>query len=248
MGQAVERAVHLSLIIPVYNEEGRLSQSLKRIFRFLDSQPFTSEIVVVDDGSRDGTVELASRLGGGRERFLICQNGKNAGKGAAVRNGMLRASGDYLFFTDADLSVPVEAIGLFLPKLRDGFDLAVGSRAKPGAVIEIHQPRYRELMGKVYTFLASWILGVDISDFTCGFKGFRRTAALDLFSEQRVSGWSFDAEILYLAKLKNYSVVEIPVRWRNDNATKVRLWKDVFLSFLELVRIRLHHGRGSCGR
>lgn len=233
--------IYLSLVIPAYNEERRIAENLKRILQFLEAQPYTFEVIIVDDGSRDRTIEIVRKIAQGKDRVYILKNGRNLGKGAAIKSGILQAKGKYLFFTDADLSVPIETISPFLTKLEEGFDLAIGTRAKPGAIIEVRQPIYREFMGKVYTALSNWILGLNISDLTCGWKGFCRKTALDLFCQQRLTNWSFDSELLFLAKLKNYRVVEIPVRWRNDQATKVRLRKDIMTSFLGLLKIRLNH-------
>jgi dolichyl-phosphate beta-glucosyltransferase len=235
---------YLSLIIPTYNEAARIGKSLDKILRFLDSQPYTFEVIIVDDGSRDRTVELIKEYFGGRPNLRLHLQPANLGKGKAVQQGMLLGNGDYLFFSDADLSVPIEMLPIFLTHLENQADLAIGTRQKAGAVIEIHQSYHRELMGKIYTALSNWILGVGFTDFTCGFKGFRREVARDLFSRQRLGNWSFDAEILYLAQHKGYCIAEIPVRWRNDNATKVRLRKDVLTSFLGLFQIRLYDFQG----
>lgn len=238
-------SVYLSLVIPAFNEEARIAKSLDRILNFLRSQPYPAEVIIVDDGSCDQTVNVVRKIALGTDRLRILQSGANYGKGWAIRSGMLEARGSYLFFTDADLSVPIEVLPLFVAKLVDGFDVTIGTRQKTGAFIEVHQPRYRELMGKTYTRLSNWILGLQVSDFTCGFKGFRRAAARELFFRQRLRRWSFDSEILYLARLKGYRVLEIPVTWRNDEATKVRLWKDAITSFLGLIQIRLHDFRGA---
>ena len=235
---------HLSLIIPAYNEEARIGKSLDRILRFLDSQPYASEVIIVDDGSRDRTPEIVKEHLGAHPSLKLHPQPGNLGKGMAVQQGMLLGSGKYLFFSDADLSVPIEMLPVFITHLENQSDLAIGTRQKSGAVIEIHQPRHRELMGKVYTKLSNSILGVQVSDFTCGFKGFRREIARDLFSRQRLGNWSFDAEILYVAHRKGYRITEIPVTWRNDGATKVKLWKDVLTSFLGLVQIRLNDLQG----
>lgn len=235
--------VYLSLVLPAYNEEKRIVESLKRILQFLEAQAYSHEVILVDDGSEDRTVEVVGKISQGRN-VRILQNGKNLGKGGAVRSGILQARGQYLFFTDVDLSVPIETIAPFLIRLEEGSDITIGTRAKSGAMVEVRQPIYREFMGKVYTSLSNRILGLDISDFTCGFKGFCRKVAVDLFSRQQLADWSFDSEILYLAKLKNYSVIEIPVTWRDDRATKVRLWRDIFTSFLGLLKIRLNYYLG----
>jgi len=240
-------SIYLSLIIPAYNEELRIAGSLKRVLEFLEAQSYSSEVIIVDDGSQDRTVEVVRKISQGKDRVKILQNGKNLGKGGAVQSGMLQAKGEYLFFSDADLSVPIEMIGRLLTKLEKGSDIVIGSRAKPEAVVEIHQPFYREFMGRIFTRLSNWILGLSVSDFTCGFKGFRREVARDLFSRQRLKNWSFDSETLYLSQVKGYRILEIPVTWCNDRATKVRLWRDIITSFLGLLRIRLNHYLGRYG-
>ena len=237
------KEVYLSLIIPAFNEEMRIAGSLGLILKFLKDQPYTFEIIIIDDGSKDQTVELVKNRFGEHPEVRIDQQ-QNLGKGKAVKQGMLLGNGKYLFFSDADLSVPIETLSLFLSYLERDFDVAIGARQITGATIEIHQPFYRELLGKTYTMLSNWILGLQVSDFTCGFKGFRREAARDLFSRQQLSNWSFDAEILYLARLKGYRVSEIPVHWRNDKQTKVRLWRDIVSSFFGLLRIRLQEYQG----
>lgn len=231
---------YVSLIIPAFNEEARIGESLDRILSFLQSEPYSSEIIIVDDGSQDRTADLVRERYRNNARVKIYQQPSNLGKGEAVRHGMLLGGGEYLFFSDADLSVPIETLPAFLVHLENHCDVTIGTRQKSGAIIEVHQPFYRELMGKIYTRLSKWILRLSISDFTCGFKGFRRDAAKDLFSRQRLNNWSFDAEILYLAQSKGYEVREIPVRWRNDERTKVKLWRDIVNSFLGLIQIRLY--------
>lgn len=247
MANGATDQVYVSLIIPAFNEEARIGKSLDRMLSFLRSQPYGSEIIIVDDGSQDHTVDVAQKIGQASEQLHILMNGRNCGKGGAIQSGMLRARGDYLFFSDADLSVSIEALPLFLSELEKDSDVTIGTRQGAGARIEVRQPFYREFMGRVFTRLSNRILGLRISDFTCGFKGFRRDAAHDLFSQQRLKDWSFDAEVLYLACLKGYRVKEIPVSWRDDRATKVRLWRDVFTSFLGLLRIRLNHYLGRYG-
>lgn len=240
MAESGTHPVYLSLIIPVYNEEERIGKSLDRILSFLQSQPYSFEIIIVDDGSRDRTLEIVQERHGQDTKIRTYQQSRNMGKGEAVKQGMLMGHGAYLFFSDADLSVPIETLSLFLSQLESLCDVAIGTRQKSGASIEVHQPFYRELLGKVYTRLSNWILGLQVSDFTCGFKGFRREVARELFSRQKLRNWSFDAEILYLAQLKGYQVLEIPVHWRNDERTKVKLWRDVLGSFLGLIQIRLY--------
>jgi dolichyl-phosphate beta-glucosyltransferase len=235
---AENHPVTLSLIIPAYNEERRIGKSLEQIFLFCNALGDPYEVIIVDDGSTDETVGCIRRRFGDRSQLKIVRQPERRGKGAAVQQGMLHGRGDYLFFSDADLSVPIEALPTFLTELRNHCDVAIGSRRAPGAKIEIHQPFFREMLGRVFTVLSNLVLGLRHSDATCGFKGFRRATAQDLFTRLRLPNWSFDSELLYLAHLKKYRVTEIPVTWRNDQATKVRLWKDVFASFLGLLQIR----------
>jgi len=236
--------LYLSLIIPAFNEEARIGKSLDRILSFLQRQSYSSEVIIVDDGSQDRTSELVRERLGKDSRIRIYQQSQNLGKGAAVKQGMLLGNGEYLIFSDADLSVSIETLPDFLTHLENQFDVAIGTRQIAGAAIEVHQPFYREFLGKMYTRLTNWILGLRVTDFTCGFKGFRRHAALELFSLQRLKNWSFDAEIIYLAQLKGYRVREVPVTWRDDRATKVRLWRDIFRSFLELLQVRIYDAQG----
>jgi len=236
--------LYLSLIIPAFNEEARIGKSLDRILSFLQRQSYSSEVIIVDDGSQDRTSELVRNRLGKDSRIRIYQQPHNLGKGEAVKQGMLLGNGEYLFFSDADLSVTIETLPDFLTHLENQFDVAIGTRQIAGAAIEVHQPFYREFLGKMYTRLTNWILGLRITDFTCGFKGFRRQVARDLFSRQRLKNWGFDAEIFYLAQLKGYRVREVPVTWRDDRATKVRLCRDSFRSFIELLQIRIYDAQG----
>jgi len=238
----------LSVVIPAYNEEARIGESLRRIIPYLRSLHRPFELIVVDDGSRDGTIEVVRGSINGCDRVRILRNKRNRGKGYAVRRGMLEAKGKYVLFTDADLSTPIDELGRFLTWLNDGYDIAIGSRRVSGARIEVHQPLLRETMGKIFAWLTNFLLVKDISDITCGFKCFRRSVARDLFSRQKLSGWSFDAEILFIAKRRGYKIKEVPIRWRDSPGTKVKMIKDAIKSFWELLQIRLNDWRGLYGR
>jgi dolichyl-phosphate beta-glucosyltransferase len=240
MKQPIMDSVYLSLIIPAFNEETRIGKSLEQILRFLKSQSYSFEVIVVDDGSSDGTSALVHDRYGDEPCVRLHGKPLRRGKGAAVQEGMLQANGRFVFFSDADLSVPIETIPSFLSHLQNGCGIAIASRRRRGAKLERHQPAIREFMGGVFTRLSNWILALQHSDLTCGFKGFRREIAKELFSRQRLDSWSFDSEILYLAKIKGYRVSEIPVTWRDDAATKVRLLRDVVSSFLGLLFIRVN--------
>ena len=233
----------LSLVIPAYNEEKRIGSSLAQIIAYFQRNGYCYELIVVDDGSTDSTVEIV------KERIARMQNGRllcarHSGKGAAVRKGVLSAKGQYVFFTDADLSTPITEMDKFLEQLNQGYQVVIGSRKIAGANVELHQSWLRESMGKVFTWLTNVILTKNVSDVTCGFKGFSRSVAQKVFSRQQVNDWSFDAEVLFLAQKYGYSIKEVPVRWRNDPATKVNLLRDTIFSFLGLLKIRVNDWEG----
>ena len=161
---AKKNPVTLSIVVPAYNEERRIGKSLEEIFRFCNALGDPYEVIVVDDGSTDETVALVRRRFGDRPQLRIAQQPERRGKGAAVQQGMLQGQGDYLFFSDADLSVPIESLAIFLDELRNHCDVAIGSRRVPGAKIEIHQPLFREMMGRGFTWLSNLILGLRHSD------------------------------------------------------------------------------------
>lgn len=239
----------LSLIIPAYNEADRIGPSIEKAFRYLREQPYDSEIVIVDDGSADntkGAVEDAfARKPEGIEnvttRFIPL--GKNSGKGAAVQRGMLEAKGKVRIFTDADFSTPVYEVAKVIPLIESGeYDVVIGSRAAEGrALVKKHQPWYREMMGRFFNVMVQAFVFRGIKDTQCGFKGFSDHAAQILFSKQKVFGFSFDVEILYLARRYGYRVREIAIEWYNDERTTVGALSDSAKMFLELLRIRNLH-------
>lgn len=242
-GRGTSAPVRLSLVIPAYNEAGRLSEGLSVIARHLDSLKFDSELIVVDDGSTDDTAEVVTGFAAAHPWARLISNERNLGKGASVRRGILEAAGEYIFFMDADLSVPVEELGGALEVMARNEDpILIGSRRVSGARIERRQPFVRECLGQAFTGLARILLSRRIVDFTCGFKGFRRDVARTLFSLQQCSGWAFDAEILYMARLLGLSVCQHPVRWRHHGSSRVRFPQDVWRSLSALVRIRLRAG------
>lgn len=232
----------LSIIVPAYNEEDKIAATLQAIIDAMHAQkedPF--EIIVVDDGSTDRTAQLAEESAQKNAEIRVLRHKKNAGKGAAVRTGILASKGKYVLFLDVDLSTHPSAWVPFKVALAEGADLAIGSRRTAGAEVLAHQSWLREKLGQVFTVLTAVLL-VKVSDVTCGFKAFRGEVARDLFSRQKIDGWSFDAEILYLAKRAGYRIQEIPVSWRDDPQTKVRLFHAVFGSLFDLLRIRFLHG------
>lgn len=235
-------AVHLSVVIPAYNEEKRLPQSVAAVLDFLRKQPFAAEVIISDDGSQDRTVAIAGELLKGFPHQILLTP-ENRGKGHAVRQGMLAATGDYIFFTDADLSTPIEEVSKFLQHLEKDQDVVIGSRGLPGSRVEIHQNFLRETMGKVFNFIAQIWTFKGVHDSQCGFKGFRREAARKLFGMQKLDGFSFDVEIVYLAQKLGLRLLELPVIWRNSAQSRVQVLRDPVLMFRDVLRIRRLHSR-----
>ncbi|MFH1799432.1 MAG: dolichyl-phosphate beta-glucosyltransferase [Candidatus Omnitrophota bacterium] len=233
---------HLSVVIPAYNEEKRLPRSLATVMDFLKKQPYASEIIVSDDGSQDRTVVLAKELLKDFPHQVLITP-RNCGKGHAVRQGMLAATGAYVLFTDADLSTPIWEVGRFLARLEKGQDVVIGSRALPGSQVEIHQNLVRETMGKVFNLIAQIWAFQGIHDSQCGFKCFRREAAQKLFGLQKLNGFSFDVEIVYLAQKLGFRLLELPVIWRNSAQSRVQVLRDPLLMFWDVLRIRSLHAR-----
>lgn len=232
--------INISIIIPVFNEERRLSKTFNALLKFPLAEAFKNiEIIFVDDGSADGTAGLIKRFQENTSVKLISYP-LNRGKGYAVRRGMLEAKNDYALFLDADMSTPLEEFRKFVPLMERGAHVIIGTRKAAGAKILKSQPYLRQKMGEVYTALANLATGAGVSDFTCGFKCFSREAVGKIFPHAKIDRWSYDAEILYLAGLRNYKIEEIPVLWQNDEDSRVRLGKDALQSFTDLVKIRLN--------
>jgi dolichyl-phosphate beta-glucosyltransferase len=228
---------YLSLVIPAYNEEQRIGNTLQGMIDYCRERPYTVEIIVVDDGSSDNTSRVVETYKGRGPELEVIRYEPNKGKGHAVKTGMLATRGEYALFADADMSTPIEMLERFEPLMEAGADVIIGTRKVAQATVARHQPFYRENMGKVFTWLSNTVLGLKVSDFTCGFKCFSRKTVEPVFKRQTVWGWGYDTEIIYLASKLGYRINEIPVVWYNDEATRVRLWKHVFTSFAELIAI-----------
>jgi len=229
-------SIYLSLIVPAYNEEKIIKSSLEKIIKYLKSRGYTWEILVVDDGSVDNTVKIAETFS--KKGVRVVRLSRNFGKGKALREGVMKSIGEYVVYSDCDLSVPIEAIDSVLIKLEKGIGVVIGSRRVPGAHIMVHQPFLREAMGRVFTLLTQIILQMKLVDFTCGFKGFSKKAAKKVFSKGKVNRWAYDSEILFLAKLNKYKIAEVPVSWFNRKDSRVNLRHVVWESFIDLLKIR----------
>lgn len=229
---------HLSLVIPAFNEEDRLGTTLSKITEYLPGLSIDYEVIVVDDGSGDKTYEIAKDFG---KKVKALTLGRNCGKGAAVRNGVLQALGDFVFFSDADLSTPISELPKLLNSLQNGSDVAIGSRAVDYSMIREHQPFYREWMGKTFNKIVQLVVLKGIKDTQCGFKGFSSQAAKRIFTNAKIDGFGFDVEILYLARKFKLSISEIPVEWYNDSRSKVSPVKDSLKMLTEIFRIKKIH-------
>ncbi len=234
----------LSVVVPMYNETRRMKRTLPMLADYFRGQDFSVEFVVVDDGSCDNTAQMARELLGSGPDVNVIESKPNRGKGHALKVGMLAARGDLVLFTDADLSTPPGESSKFWAWFDEGFDIVIGSRKMAGAVLEKHQPLWRESMGKVFTWLTNRIATRDISDITCGFKCFTNGAAQDLFSRSVIDDWSFDAEVLFIAQKHGLRIKEVPVHWHDESGTKVRIARDATRALLGLVKIRLNDIRG----
>jgi len=229
---------YLSIIIPAYNEEARIVSTLDKIVEFMSSSGFSYELIIVDDGSKDNTVQIVEECVG---NIRVISQPKNMGKGAAIRTGMMSAVGRLRLFTDADLSTPIYELNKLLDQIENGYDIAIGSRALNYEMIKEHQPFYREMMGKTFNKLVQFFVFKGIQDTQCGFKLFTSTAAEDIFSQMKTDGFGFDVEALYLANILNYRIAEVPVEWYNDERSKVNPVTDSIKMLAEILRIKRLH-------
>jgi len=227
----------LSIVIPAYNEERRLPDTLRRVRAYLESRRVAAEVLVVDDGSADRTAAVVEQCRAELPSLLLLSNGRNRGKGYSVRRGMLEARGRVVLFTDADLSAPIEEADKLLAVL-DRHEVAIGSRGLDRSLIKVHQSRFREFAGAIFNFLVRVVTGLDFVDTQCGFKAFRREPARIIFEQQRIVRFGFDPEILFLAQRHGLRAVEIPVRWAHDPQTRVNMVRDSLRMFGELLSIR----------
>jgi dolichyl-phosphate beta-glucosyltransferase len=227
----------LSLIIPCYDEERRLPRTLARLQEYLDGRGQPYEILVVDDGSRDGTVAVAEAAAAANSRIRVLRYGQNQGKGYAVCFGAQHVTGDWVLFSDADLSTPIEELEKFLPHLESGCDVVIGSRALRESRLEIRQPWWRERAGRAMNLLIRQASGLKFSDTQCGFKLFTRRAADAIFPKLTVKRWVFDVEALVLAQKYGFVIQDVPVRWINSGESRVKV-SHTFNVLRELIQIR----------
>lgn len=235
----------LSIVIPAFNEAIRIGVTLEQLHQFLAGEGWAAEVLVVDDGSTDGTAEIVRQAGAGWEQLRLISNNGNRGKGYSVKQGALQAGGKFVLFTDADLSAPAEEMPKLLDPLRRGqADVTFGSRAIDRSLIGVHQSRFREFSGQIFNLFVQVLAGLYYKDTQCGFKAFNHDLMGPVFERQSIEGFGFDPEILYIAKKKGLRLLEIPVRWNHVEGTKVHFLKDSLKMFLDLWLIRWNDWRG----
>jgi len=236
-------APELSIIVPSFNEELRLPASLEKISAYIREKRPNTEVIVVDDGSKDRTAEVAESWRDRIPGLRVLSNGINRGKGFSVRHGSLEAHGDVILFTDADLSSPIEEAEKLFAALQS-HDVAIGSRAVDRSLIEVHESLFREFAGIIFNKIVRLILRLPFVDTQCGFKAFRRERCRIIFEQQTIERFGFDPELLYLARHHGLSTKEVPVRWAHSPATKVSMMRDSVQMFLDVVVIRWNALRG----
>jgi dolichyl-phosphate beta-glucosyltransferase len=234
-----------SIIIPAYNESTRLGTTLKKIISFAEEQHWNAEIIIVDDGSYDNTRDLVQSAKEENPEVKLIENPGNQGKGYSVRNGMLHGAGKILLFSDADLSSPIEEAEKLFTAIKNGADIAIGSRWINTDLQTRRQPLYRQLGSRFFNLALRVLLGLKFKDTQCGFKAFSRTAAQAIFPLQKIERWGFDAEILYLAQKARLKVEEVPVSWAHSAGTRLHPFRDGINMFKDILKIRRNALRGN---
>jgi len=230
--------MHLSVIIPAYNEEKRLPKTLTEIDKYLRKQFYDYEIIVVNDGSKDRTAEIVRKLAKEIKNLRLIDNKANHGKGFVVRQGLLKAQGRYRLFTDADNSTSIDQVEKMWPEFEKGYDIVIGSRDIKGAILDPPQPWLRRLVGDTFNLLVQLILGLwGFRDTQCGFKGFTEKAAKDILPKCKINRFAFDPEILIIGKKMGYKIKEIPIYWKATPTTAVKL-KSMVKMGIDLLKIK----------
>jgi dolichyl-phosphate beta-glucosyltransferase len=227
-----------SIIIPAYNESARIGGTLTAVVRCIEDRKWDAEVLVVNDGSRDDTTTIVDAFSALHPMVRQIHNDRNRGKGYSVRNGMLQAAGSIVMFTDADLSSPMEEAELLFNAIRDGADVAIGSRWLDRGRQTVHQPLYRQFFGRCFNAVTRMIMRLPFADTQCGFKAFTRSAAQTVFQLQRIDRWGFDPEILFIALKRGYKVREVAVTWGHDERSRISYLRDGIQMLEELVYVR----------
>jgi dolichyl-phosphate beta-glucosyltransferase len=240
--------IEYSIVIPAYNEQARIGATLSEIIRCVEANTWLAEVIVVDDGSTDATAEIVKAVTSRTPFVRLLSNGENRGKGHSVRNGMLHAGGDIVLFTDADLSSPIQEAAWLFDAVRQGADVAIGSRWLAQSRQTIRQPLYRRFFGRCFNLVTRMIMRLPFADTQCGFKAFTRPAAQTIFQLQRIERWGFDPEILFIALKRGYTIREVPVSWGHDKRTRISYLRDGLQMLKELLLIRWNALIGTYGK
>jgi len=227
-----------SIVIPAYNESARLGATLEKVLTYVHARGWDAEVIVVNDGSRDNTAEIARGFAERDAALRLVENPGNRGKGYSVRNGMLSARGRIVLFTDADLSSPIEEAPKLFEALEQGADIAIGSRWLRAETQTQRQPLHRQLFGRIFNLILRITLGLQFADTQCGFKAFKQSAVQAIFPLQKIERWGFDPEILFLARKLKFKVTEVPVAWGHDGRTRINPLIDGSRMVMEMLRIR----------
>jgi len=239
---------HLSIVVPAYNEEGRIENALERVFQCIEERGWDAEVLVVDDGSRDRTAAIVEAWMDRRPRLHLIKNRGNRGKGYSVRNGILQAAGDVVLFTDADLSAPMVEAERLIAALDAGADVAIGSRWLDRTRQTVQQPLYRQLFGRCFNWITRTAIGLPFKDTQCGFKAFKRDAAQLIFRLQTIERWGFDPEVLFIAGKLGFRVVEVPVTWGHDERSRISYLRDGAKMLEEMAIVRFNAAAGRYNR
>jgi len=229
-----------SIVIPAYNEQARIGETLDRIMECVETRAWKAEILVVNDGSRDRTAAIVSEMAARYPALRLIENPTNRGKGYSVRNGMLQARGEIVMFTDADLSAPIEEAERLFAAIAEGADVAIGSRWLDRSRQTLRQPFYRRFLGRCFNWLTRLVMNLPLADTQCGFKAFRREAARTIFVRQRIERWGFDPEILYIALHLGMRVKEVAVTWGHDDRSRISYVKDGIKMLEDLLLVRCY--------
>ena len=235
--------IFLSVIIPAYNEEANIRNTLKEVSAYLAARGFRYEIIVVDDGSLDNTYEQTVLSASGFNDFRILKNPDNKGKGYSVKRAVLASGGKYILFMDADNSTSIYEFDKFLPYLEQGYDVVIASRRLKESQVDTPQPFLRAVMGKFFIFISRVTLNLRARDFNCGFKAYKSASTRRIFELQSMDGWSFDVELLFLVNKLGLKLKEVPVRWVHKSGSKVKPFRDAVRSFASIIKIKVNDVR-----
>ena len=233
-----------SIVIPAYNESERITASLDKVLAYLTREQWDAEVLVVNDGSSDDTAAIVLGYAARDRRVHLLENPGNRGKGYSVRHGMLQARGELLLFTDADLSAPIEEAAKLAAALRQGYDIAIGSRWLQPELMTGRQSGMRQFFGRIFNQYLCLVLGFRFKDTQCGFKAFTRRAALEIFPRQHIERWGFDPELLFLARRLGFKTAEVPVQWAHDERSKISPVRDGIKMAIEALRVRWYALKG----